>query len=164
MAAVCISTKSLPVNGSFIPELLSFPHSAWSTTANQQLNLSCTRDICHYIYIDGRYPFHDGHILRKKLINKWSMIPYMLCSHCKWHLLRILTLIVRVKSYHGLTRSISWLLMAWLLALPSHQQPCYWLSKLGLVLLEEGFQLSVACQCETMIWNANICFCYLRKH
>ena len=38
-----------------------------------------------------------------------------------------LTLNVRGPSYLGLTRSISWLLMSWLLASPGHQQPWYWL-------------------------------------
>ena len=41
------------------------------------------------------------------------------------------TLDVRGPSYHRLTRSISWLLMNWLLASPGHQQPRYWLCKLG---------------------------------
>ena len=38
-----------------------------------------------------------------------------------------LTLYVRGPSYLGLIRSISWLLMPWLLAAPGHQQPWYWL-------------------------------------
>ena len=38
-----------------------------------------------------------------------------------------LTLNVRGPSYLGLTRSISWLLMPWLLTSPGHQQPWYWL-------------------------------------
>ena len=38
------------------------------------------------------------------------------------------TLNVRGLSYLGLTRSISWLLMPWLLASPGHQQPWYWSS------------------------------------
>ena len=42
-----------------------------------------------------------------------------------------LTLNVRGPSYHGLTRSISWLLMAWLLTSPGHQQPWYWLCRIG---------------------------------
>ena len=37
-----------------------------------------------------------------------------------------LTLNVRGPSYLGLTRSISWLLMPWLLTSPGHQQPWYW--------------------------------------
>ena len=41
--------------------------------------------------------------------------------------LLILTLNVRGPSYLGLTRSISRLLMSWLLTSPGHQQPWYWL-------------------------------------
>ena len=42
----------------------------------------------------------------------------------------IFTLNVRGRSYLGLTRSISWLLMPWLLTSPGHQQPWYWLYRI----------------------------------
>ena len=42
-----------------------------------------------------------------------------------------LTLNVRGASYLGLTRSISRLLMLWLLTSPGHQQPWYWLCRIG---------------------------------
>ena len=42
-----------------------------------------------------------------------------------------LTLYVRGPSYLGLSRSISWLLMPWLLTSPGHQQPLYWLCRIG---------------------------------
>ena len=38
---------------------------------------------------------------------------------------------MRGPSYLGLTRSILWLLMPWLLASPGHQQPWYWLCKIS---------------------------------
>ena len=44
---------------------------------------------------------------------------------------RPLTLNVRGPSYLGLTRSISWLLVPWLLTSPGHQQPWYWLCRIG---------------------------------
>ena len=53
-----------------------------------------------------------------------------------------LTFNVRGPSYLGLTRSISWLLMPWLLTSPVHQQPWYWLCKIGgfLSYLRKGFK------------------------
>ena len=42
----------------------------------------------------------------------------------------MLTLNVRGPSYLGLTMSISWLLMPWLLTSPGHQQPWYWLCRI----------------------------------
>ena len=42
-----------------------------------------------------------------------------------------LTLNGRGPSYLGLTRSISWLLMPWLLSSPGHQQPWCWLCRIG---------------------------------
>ena len=44
---------------------------------------------------------------------------------------KFLTLNVRGPSYLGLTRSISCLLMSWLLTSPGHQQPWYWLCRIG---------------------------------
>ena len=46
-----------------------------------------------------------------------------------WSQVQVLTLNVREPSYLGLTRSISCLLMPWLLASPGHQQPYYWLCR-----------------------------------
>ena len=45
--------------------------------------------------------------------------------------LYMLTLNVRGPSYLGLTRSILWLLMPWLLTSSGHQQPWYWLCRIG---------------------------------
>ena len=45
-------------------------------------------------------------------------------------ILSLLTLNVRGPSYLDLTRSISWLLMPWLLRSPGHQQPWYWLYRI----------------------------------
>ena len=46
----------------------------------------------------------------------------------------ILTFNVRGPSCLGLTRSISWLLIPWLLTSPGHQQPWYWLCRIGMFL------------------------------
>ena len=43
---------------------------------------------------------------------------------------RCMNLTLNVRGYPGLTRSISWLLMAWLLVSSEHQQPGNWLCKL----------------------------------
>ena len=51
------------------------------------------------------------------------------CFWYKWY--SNLTLNMRGPSYLGLTKSISWLLMPWLLTSPGHQQPWYWLCKIG---------------------------------
>ena len=43
----------------------------------------------------------------------------------------LITLDMQGPSYLGLTRSISWLLMPWLLTSTGHQQPWYWLCRIG---------------------------------
>ena len=60
---------------------------------------------------------------------------FMLSSHLVYVLMTssqvtLLTLNVQGPSYLGLTRSISWLLMPWLLMSPGHQQPWYWLYRI----------------------------------
>ena len=68
--------------------------------------------------------------------------PWTLSMGCVWRLhivklllylpgANVLTLNMRGPSYLGLTRSISWLLMPWLLTSPGHQQPWYWLYRIG---------------------------------
>ena len=44
---------------------------------------------------------------------------------------------LRGPSYLGLTRSISWLLMPWLLTSPGHQQPWHWLYRISKRLLKK---------------------------
>ena len=51
------------------------------------------------------------------------------CGRVMLSTMKHLTLNVRGPSYLGLTRSISRLLMPWLLTSPGHQQPWYWLSR-----------------------------------
>ena len=59
-------------------------------------------------------------------------------------------------------RSISWMVMPWLLASPGHHQPWYWLPQNieNLVFIEEGFQLHALSWCWEMIKNANIYFMF----
>ena len=81
-------------------------------------------------------------------------------------LLQLLTLNVRGPSYLGLTRSISWLLMPWLLMSPGHKQPWYWLYRMcrSFSYLRKDFKyVPVSNQCGGMTKNANICLCSLWK-
>ena len=74
--------------------------------------------------LSPRYFLYVIHILR---------IGYNVCTfrvglRMLFH--SFLTLNVRGPNYLGLTRSISWLLMPWLLTSPGHQQPWYWLYRI----------------------------------
>ena len=75
----------------------------------------------------------------------WVLLPFciLLDQHwLKWWLVLwwhqvitcintlLLTLNVRVPSFLGLTRSISWLMMPWLPTSPGHQQPWFWLCRI----------------------------------
>ena len=64
---------------------------------------------------------HNDTITKKRKTNQ--------SSYLERHTIK--TLNVRGPSYLGLTRSISWLLMPWLLTSPGHQQPWYWLCRIG---------------------------------
>ena len=94
------------------------------TYAIEQIKLT---DKIETIYISGN------------VINSWptrmksSFVP--VSNFC-------LTLNLRGPSYFGLTRSISWLLMPWLLTSPGHQQPWYWLHRIcrSFAYLRKGFK------------------------
>ena len=66
------------------------------------------------------------------------MVRYCHVGCCPWVVTPITWIIMRVHftlnmrgpSYLGLTGSISWLLMPWLLMSPEHQQPWYWLYRI----------------------------------
>ena len=61
-------------------------------------------------------------------LNQWWLVYWRIYVSPS---LNELTLSVRGPSYLGLTRSISWLLMPWLLTSPGHQQSWYWLCRIG---------------------------------
>ena len=65
-----------------------------------------------------------------KYVHKYRPVlslPYETSLRTIIWMLKRLTLNVQGPSYLGLNRSISWLLMPWLLTSPGHQQPWYWL-------------------------------------
>ena len=67
---------------------------------------------------------------------------------------RRLTLNMRGSSYLGLTRSVSWLLMPWLLTSPGLQQPWYWLYRIcrSCFYLKKDFKYL----CHISMWRNDI--------
>ena len=66
----------------------------------------------------------------------WGLVMHICTRALGHHWFRklpgpVLTLNVQGLSYLGLTRSISWLQMPWLLMSPGHQQPWYWLCRIS---------------------------------
>ena len=72
-----------------------------------------------------------------------------------------LTLKVQGPSYLGLTRSISWLLMPWLLTSPGHQQPWYWLYRMcrSFPYLRKDFKYM--CQINVEEWHEMQIYVYV---
>ena len=74
-------------------------------------------------------------ILSLRLSTKPSICAYSLCLSKKTLQAQICQWANSIKlsgvklKYSGRTRSIPWLLMPWLLLLPGHQQPLYWLCR-----------------------------------
>ena len=60
---------------------------------------------------------------------------------------------VRRPSYLGFTRSISWLLMPWLLSSPEHQQPWYWLCRIGRSLSYLRKDFNYLCHINVEKWH-----------
>ena len=76
--------------------------------------------LCELEFLKYVYPIQN---CSKKCLFYNYMKPQLIRHMCKC----ALTPNMRGPSYLGLTRSISWLLMPWLLTSPGHQQPWYWL-------------------------------------
>ena len=65
----------------------------------------------------------------------------------------LLTLNMRGPSYLGLTRSISWLLMLWLLASPGHPEQWYWLCRIGRSLSYSRKDFNYLCHINAKEWH-----------
>ena len=78
---------------------------------------------CKYISKFHNIIPEQGQLPLQLFLSDWCCI----CCYCN---LLTLTSNVRGPSYLGLTGSISWLLMPWLLTSPGHQQPWYWLCRI----------------------------------
>ena len=94
------------------------------------------RKICYIIYnIIGPSPQLRIVFRQEGGLDAWpKWRQHMRLISSSMHLLAcvpLLTLNVQGPSYPGLTWSISWLLMPWLLTSPEHRQPWYWLCKIG---------------------------------
>ena len=70
-----------------------------------------------------------------------------------WDTGRVLTLNVQGPSKLVLTRSISCLLMPWLLASPGHQQPWYWLCRIGRSLSYSRRNFNYLCLISVEEWQ-----------
>ena len=75
-------------------------------------------------------PYYENLMAEKNVCHICAVIAYANMAGIWWPEMN-LTLNVRGRSYIGLTMSISWLLMLWLLSSPGHQQPWYWQCRIG---------------------------------
>ena len=126
-------------------------------------------------------------LLNKNQKSFWQIILIVLCEikfieYLKWsctrrtarHIITIHAVVVAVvpiqpwsilnvrgPSYLGFIRSMSWLLMTWLLTSPGHQQPWYWLYKICMSFsyLRKCFKYMCQISVENDITYANICLC-----
>ena len=80
-----------------------------------------------------------------------------------FHVTATKTLILKVRgpSYLGLTRSISWLLMPWLLTSPGHQQPWYWLCRICRSWSSLGKDFKNLCQINVEEWHKMQIYVYV---
>ena len=84
-------------------------------------------------------------IYSNEFYSKWNLDHY-----CNF---QCLTLNMQGPSYLGLTVPLSWLLMTWLLASPGHQQPWYWLPKLGSSLSSMRKVFNYLCHVNVEEWH-----------
>ena len=107
-----------------IPDRVEFTPENWSLLV--QVMTCCHQASCHY------------------LSQCWpkSMSPYG-ATRLQW-----------VNEHYGQTKSISYMLMPWLLALPGHQQPWYWHGRIN----ESLFSVKISITCTLSMFSSN------RKH
>ena len=80
------------------------------------------------------------------------------------HLSVILAVLVLQSEYSGITWSIPWRVLSWLLASPGHQQLWYWLCRIRGYSFPSGM-ISSTCgiseMVSRMIWNTTIFLCFI---
>ena len=76
---------------------------------------------------------------------------YVFGFWCLW--ITLLTLNERGPSYLGLTSSISWLLMSWLLSSPGHHQPWCWLCRISRSLAYWSQDFKCLCHINVEEWH-----------
>ena len=91
------------------------------------------------------------------IVIQWIQSEYML----KTHQMPKLTLNGRGPIWLGLTRSISWLLMPWLLVSPGHQQPWYWLYRIGRSLSYSRRNFNYLCLISVEEWHKMQIYVYV---
>ena len=101
-----------------------WPHSGWPIVRYiSHVETMCCKLMLGRIFMNSTYSMHTLYM--------WNWPCDMRHHWVHGYPLPVLTLNVQGPSYLGLTRSISWLLMTWLRASPGHQQPWYWLCRIG---------------------------------
>ena len=145
----CFLKQFQPNKGEVHP-LLRLPVSTWPSTWSVSASASSSSpsscNIVGFVNINSSVKVSinnkeilantEPHLLSSQmsapgyeLIQCWCNVDNGQIGHTRitFHL----TLNVQGPSKLGLTRSISWLLMPWLLASPGHRQPWYWLCRIG---------------------------------
>ena len=89
------------------------------------------------------------------IIGRW-LLPSLvdtgdICCHYWQHIL-VISFLMLGHSYLGLTRSVSWLLMPWLLMSPGNQQQWYWLCELDRSLSYMGKDFDSLCHVRVEEW------------
>ena len=102
----------------------------------------------HILHMFEMWTITYGNILPQfLLINKGGKL-----RNISWITVKVLTLNMLGPSYPGLTRSIQWLLMPWLLAWPGHQHPGYWPCKIGRSLSSTRKGFNYLCHISMVEW------------
>ena len=96
------------------------------------------------------------------IVLKSSLICQWVCTNDSYSTAKEnLTLHVRGPSYLSLTRSISWLLIPWLLTSPEHQQQCYWLYRLCRYFSYSRNDFEYMCQINVEEWHKMQLYVYV---
>ena len=104
-----------------------------------------------HVYLVQRPKFITPHELCL-IEGGWSCHPFTnLLKRKEAGMIFFFYALVRGPSYLSITRSMSWLLMPWLLASPGHQHPWYWPRRIGRSVIT----WRISTTCVMLMWRRN---------
>ena len=147
-----------------------FPLSCWFQYNHHHMQVICMQHACiiiRVIFVQIKTHAYCEHF-NKSDVPYWlvytSSLWLDMMQYIPWnmHTVRaLLTLDVWGPSYLGLTRSISWLMMPWLLTSPGHQQPWHWLCRIGRFLSYLMKNLNYLCRINVEKWHKMYIYVYV---
>ena len=125
---------------------------SWFAPSQWEMLLLCN-DVGHWLSANLKFTLWVGAERANHTCLDWQIRKILVNISSSAGPNNTLTLYVRGPSNLGLARSISWLLMPWLLSLPGHQQLWYWLCRIARSLSYLRNNFNYLCHINVEEWH-----------